>query len=86
MAAPPPDPFVGGRLSLLVMNRRFEEGMFPAQFFATLSPGLLAGVAYRLSASTSLVARGRLHYLLYNVDGNRSLGYWELATMVTYDF
>ena len=31
------------------------------------------------------VARGRLHYLLYNVDEDRSLGYWELATMVSYD-
>jgi hypothetical protein len=79
-------PFVGGRLSLLVMNRRFQDDAFPAQFFATLSPGLLGGAAVRVAHSTSLVARARLHYLLYNVDGNRSLGYWELATMVTYDF
>lgn len=79
-------PFVGGRLSLLVMSRRFQDDAFPAQFFATLSPGLLGGLSVRLSPSTSLVARGRLHYLLYNVDGNRSLGYWELATMVAYDF
>ncbi len=79
-------PFVGGRLSLLVMSRHFVDDQFPSQFFATLSPGVAAGVAYRLSRSTSVVARGRLHYLLYNVDGNRSLGYWELATMVAYDF
>jgi hypothetical protein len=79
-------PFVGGRLALLLMNRTFQDNAFPAQFYATLSPGVVAGAAYHLSRSTSLVARGRLHYLLYNVDGNRSLGYWELATMVTYDF
>ncbi|HVV52937.1 MAG TPA: caspase family protein [Polyangia bacterium] len=79
-------PFVGGRLALLLMNRTFEGNAFPAQFFSTLSPGLVAGAAYHLSRSTSVVARGRLHYLLYNVDGNQSLGYWELATMVTYDF
>ncbi len=79
-------PFVGGRLALLLMNRTFAEGTFPAQFYATLSPGIVAGAAYHLSRTTSVVARGRLHYLLYNVDGNQSLGYWELATMVAYDF
>ncbi|HEX3901699.1 MAG TPA: caspase family protein [Polyangia bacterium] len=79
-------PFVGGRLALLLMNRTFQDNAFPAQFYATLSPGLVAGAAYHLSRSTSVVARARLHYLLYNVDGNQSLGYWELATMVTYDF
>jgi hypothetical protein len=68
------------------MNRTFDGDQFPSQFFSTLSPGVTAGVAFRLSPSTSVVARGRLHYLLYNIDGNRSLGYWELATMVAYDF
>src|SRR5450432_4261611 len=79
-------PFVGGRMALLVMNRRFQDDEFPAQFFSTLSPGLVGGASYRMTRNTSVVARGRLHYLLYNVDGNRSLGYWELATMVNYDF
>jgi hypothetical protein len=32
-----------------------------------------------------VAAGGRLHYLLYNVDGDKSLGYWELAAMVSYD-
>ena len=77
---------MGGRLALLLMDRTFEDNTFPAQFYATLSPGLVAGAAYHFSRSTSVVARARLHYLLYNVDGNRSLGYWELATMVAYDF
>jgi hypothetical protein len=79
-------PFVGGRLALLFMNRTFQDNAFPAQFYETLSPGIVAGLAYHFSRSASVVARGRLHYLLYNVDGNRSLGYWELATMVAYDF
>ncbi len=77
---------MGGRLALLLMNRTFHDDAFPAQFYSTLSPGLVAGAAYHFSRTTSVVARGRLHYLLYNVDGNRSLGYWELATMVSYDF
>ena len=79
-------PFVGGRLALLLMSRRFQDDEFPSQFFSTLSPGAVGGVEYQMSRSTSVVARGRLHYLLYNVDGNRSLGYWELATTVNYDF
>ena len=86
MAAPVLTPFVGGRLALLLMNRSFEENAFPAQFYAALSPGLVAGAAYHFSRSTSVVARARLHYLFYDVDGDRSLGYWELATMVAYDF
>jgi hypothetical protein len=32
------------------------------------------------------MARTRVHYLLYNVDENRSLGYWELATALSYEF
>ncbi|HVZ71825.1 MAG TPA: caspase family protein [Polyangia bacterium] len=78
-------PFVGGRLALLLMNRRFDDDAFPAQYFSTLSPGVVAGVNWHLSRSWALVARGRVHYLLYNVDENRSLGFWELATAVSYD-
>jgi hypothetical protein len=78
-------PFVGGRLALLVMTRKFEDDAFPAQFFSTLSPGLVGGVTWRFTHSLGLVLRGRLHYLLYNVDENRSLGFWELATAVSYD-
>jgi hypothetical protein len=78
-------PFVGGRLALLLMTRRFDEDAFPAQYFSTLSPGLVGGVGWRLSRSWNLVLRGRLHYLLYNVDENRSLGFWELQTAVSYD-
>ena len=50
-------PFVGGRLALLLMNRTFEDNAFPAQFYATLSPGLVAGAAYHFSRATSVVAR-----------------------------
>jgi Caspase domain len=78
-------PFVGGRLALLVMTRHFDDDAFPDQFFSTLSPGLVGGVNWHLSQSWAVVLRTRLHYLLYNVDGNRSLGFWELATAVSYD-
>jgi hypothetical protein len=78
-------PYVGGRLAMLLMGRRFTDDIYPQQFFSTLSPGVVGGVAFRIMKNTSLVGRGRLHYLLYNVDEDRSLGYWELAAMVSHD-
>jgi hypothetical protein len=83
----PVAPFVGARVALLLMSRQFDDRVLPDQFFATLSPGLVAGARMRLGDSLALVARARLHYLLYNVDEtNRSLGYWEAAAFVQYDF
>jgi hypothetical protein len=80
-------PFVGARLALLLMSRKFDDQVLPDQFFATLSPGLVAGTRVRMGGGWSLVARGRLHYLLYNVDqSNQSLGYWEAAAFLQYDF
>jgi hypothetical protein len=78
-------PFVGGRLALLFMTRRFEDDAFPAQYFSTASPGVVGGVRWHFTRDFGLVLRGRVHYLLYNVDENRSLGFWELATAVSYD-
>jgi hypothetical protein len=78
-------PFVGGRLALLLMTRRFDGDAFPAQYFSTLSPGIVGGFALHLSRDWKVLVRGRVHYLLYNVDENRSLGFWELQTAVSYD-
>jgi hypothetical protein len=79
-------PFVGGRLALLLMTRRFDDDAFPQQFFSTLSPGIVAGGTVHVTRALGLTVRGRVHYLLYNVDENRSLGYSELAMAVTYAF
>jgi len=79
-------PFVGGRLAMMVMSRQFDDAQLPKQNFYTFSPGLVGGLKYRLSRNWGITARGRIHYLLYNVDENRSLGYWELATAVSYEF
>jgi hypothetical protein len=78
-------PYVGGRLAMVLMGRHFTDDAYPAQFFSTASPGLVGGASFRVLTHTSLVARGRLHYLYYNVGEDRSLGYWELAGMVSYD-
>jgi hypothetical protein len=78
--------FGGLRLAFVVMSRKFDDRTVPDQFFATFTPGLVAGLRYRLSDSFTLVGRGRVHYLLYNIDENRSLGYWELSAGMAYDF
>jgi hypothetical protein len=79
-------PFLGARLAFLFMSRTFDDLGIPKQSFSTFSPGMVGGVRFRISDNFSALARLRLHYLLYNVDENRSLGYWELATMLAYDF
>lgn len=79
-------PFLGARLGLSLMNREFEEPLFPRQSFTTMSPGVVAGLKYRLGRSFGLVARGRVHYLLYNVDETRSLGFAEVGLLLNYEF
>jgi len=78
--------FAGLRLAVVLMSRKFQDPAIPNQFFATFTPGLVGGLRYRLSRSFAVLGRGRVHYLLYNVDENRSLGYWELSAGVAYDF
>jgi hypothetical protein len=78
--------FVGGRAALILMTRSFEAPEIPHQSFSTFSPGLLVGLRYHLAGGLGTVVRSRVHYLLYNVEENRSLGYWELATALSYDF
>jgi hypothetical protein len=84
-------PFAGARLTYLYMGRKFDGAVFPDQYYATFSPGLVAGLRYRLLRSLDLTGRGRIHYLTYNAyeqgnpNASSSLGYWELAAMVTYE-
>jgi hypothetical protein len=82
-------PFAGARVAFLLMSRKFEPqggvSAIPDQYLSTFSPGLVGGLRYRLGASWYVTARGRLHYLQYNIDQNRSLGYWELGGVLAYD-
>ncbi|MFL5320530.1 MAG: caspase domain-containing protein [Myxococcaceae bacterium] len=79
-------PFVGGRMALLMMTREFDAAAdLPKQSFSTISPGLVGGLRYQLTWKFGVTLRGRVHYLLYNVDENRSLGYWEVATLLSYE-
>lgn len=77
-------PFVGGRVALLSLKRSFEGGGLPAQSYSTFSPGIVAGLTWHVAGGFNLTARGRVHYLFYDVDEDRSLAYWELALMVGY--
>ena len=79
-------PFAGLRLAYLLLGRKFEDRTIPGQYLSTFSPGLVAGVRCRLWGGLAALARARAHYLLYNVDQNRSLGYWELSLGLSYDF
>ena len=79
-------PYAGLRLAYLLLSRKFEDRTFPDQFLSTFSPGLVAGIRYRLSDSFAALLRARAHYLLYSVDENRSLGYWELSAGLSYYF
>ncbi|GHG82692.1 caspase family protein [Comamonas sp. JC664] len=77
-------PFLGARVAWLHMRRDFEDAAFPDQTFAMFSPGVVAGVRWNPLSRLHLTARARAHYLLYNVDAQRSLGFWELGALVTY--
>jgi hypothetical protein len=79
-------PFVGGRLAILFMNRQFDGTSIPKQTFSTVLARADRGPALPLPSGISGVLRTRLHYLLYNVDENRSLGFWELSGALTYEF
>jgi len=78
--------FTGARVSALWMTRSFEEVDVPSQSFLTFSPALVLGARYHLG-HMSLQLRGRLHYLLYNLDAlqSRSLGFWDLGAVVAYE-
>lgn len=77
-------PWLGGRVALLAMSRRFDDPGLPQQVFMTFSPGVAGGVGFNVTRTWGVGLRGRVHYLLYNVDENRSLGYWELAASIGY--
>ncbi|HEY8924201.1 MAG TPA: caspase family protein, partial [Polyangia bacterium] len=80
-------PFLGGRVAVLKMTRKFDDHALPDQSFATVSPGFFAGLRLGIGRAWSAVLRTRLHYLLYNVDeNNRSLGTWEATAFLQYDF
>ena len=78
-------PFAGARLGANAMTRTFPGTDLPPQNFSTFTPGLVAGLKYRLTRHFGLTGRARLHYLLYNIDETRNFGYLELAMLLSYE-
>jgi len=78
-------PYVGGRVGLLALSRTFEENVAAEQGYVVMTPALVTGLRWRLSDRWSASGRGRLHYLYYNVEGRRSLGYLEGAVVLSYE-
>jgi hypothetical protein len=76
---------LGPRLGLVWLARSFPASAgLPQQYFFTVVPGLTGGVAWRFARRWSAVVRGRVSYLFYNVDRDRSLGYAEALFGVEY--
>jgi hypothetical protein len=73
-------------VALNLMSREFDDPSLPTQSFTTLTPGIAGGLKFRISKKVGLVARARLHYLLYNVDETRSLGTADFSLMLDYEF
>ncbi|MFY0575875.1 caspase family protein [Cystobacter fuscus] len=79
-------PFVGPRLAYLGMQRDFEDPNFPDQRYGMLTPGLVAGVRWRPMERVEFTGNLRAHYFFYNVDYERSLGFWEFLVIAKYRF
>jgi hypothetical protein len=82
-------PFLGARAAMILLTRTFDpvqDTVLPKQFFATVTPGLVAGVEYRISRHWLVVGRARVHFLFYNLDQN-SVGqpFWEMQMAVNYE-
>lgn len=77
----------GGRLATLAMLRSFDQSApVDNQFFLTMSPGLVGLVGFSFARWFHVEAMVRAHYLLYNVDENRSFGYAEGLLSAWVDF
>ncbi|HZX97386.1 MAG TPA: caspase family protein [Myxococcales bacterium] len=76
---------LGARLAFLYLARNFQNHPeLPNQNFFTLTPGAQTALTWRFSNRWSAVARARVNYLFYNVDGSQNLGYAEFALGVDY--
>jgi hypothetical protein len=79
-------PFAGVHLSFNIMSREFTDTTIAKQSYSTFTPGIVGGLKIRLTKNISVVARARVHYLLYNVDETRSLGSADFGALLDYEF
>ncbi len=72
----------------MLLSRKFEGEAAGDPRRSTCQHVLARGAgrpALRIGGGFSATARARIHYLQYNVEDNRSLGYWELGAVLAYD-
>jgi hypothetical protein len=79
-------PFAGIHLNFNLMTREFTDANLAGQTYSTFKPGAVAGLKVRITKNFSIIARARVHYLLYNVDETRSLGSADLGALLDYEF
>ncbi|MFZ5440753.1 MAG: caspase family protein [Myxococcota bacterium] len=79
-------PFVGVHLSFNLYSREFTDTALAGQSYSTFTPGVAGGLKVRLTQNVSIIARARVHYLLYNVDETRSLGSADLGLLLDWEF
>ena len=78
-------PLGGVHLAFDFMSRTFSDSTLPSQTYTVLTPGVFVGFKVRLTRSFSLVARARIHYLLYNVDETKNLGTADFGALLEYE-
>jgi hypothetical protein len=77
----------GLRIAFTWLGRSFPAGEdLPEQYFFTVTPGLTGAVAWRFTHRVSALARARVSYLFYDVDEDRSLGFFDALLGVEYAF
>lgn len=79
-------PVVGVRVAFQSMTREFLNTDLPKQSYSVLTPGVVLGVRFRIFKGFNVGAKARLHYMLYNVDEVRNLGFLDLSAMLSYEF
>ena len=79
-------PFVGVHVGFDIFTRTFTDSAIAQQGFSTFTPGVVGGLKVRISKSISVIARARVHYLLFNVDETRSLGNADFGALLDYEF
>jgi hypothetical protein len=79
-------PVVGIRVAFQSMSREFLGTDLPRQSYMVLTPGVVLGVRFRIFKGFNAGVKARLHYMLYNVDEVRNLGFLDLSAMLSYEF
>jgi hypothetical protein len=79
-------PVIGIRVGFQTMTREFIDSDIPKQSYSVLVPGVVLGVRFRIFKGFNIGVKARLHYMLYNVDEVRNLGFLDLSGMLSYEF